>query len=218
MHTHCIALLAEVRGSRVRAPNMYEGHHTLHAIATFSKGAYLAKSLEESTPFFFNASRMAATVQWIGAGNDGIAAALLGSLCRDHERSLEDVEAAYTKFSNGNPQISTLPNEVRSVVHVTLTAEQTSIEATSSRLYNTPAGLLATFLILVFSLHDLCDLDSAPEHVAKEYISKISQDIEQIVMHKLEYYHFLLIESIRLVLAGYGIPNSQCQPDFDPTV
>ena len=152
MHQQCCGLLAEVRGSRTRAPNMHDTDPALHAVATFTKGAYLAKSLEESTPFFFNAARMASTVEWIGAGNDKIAAALLSSLCRDHERTLEDVEAAYVKFSHSHKQISTLSADVHSIAQLTLTTVYNGVEATSTRLHSPPVGPWAAVLVLVFML------------------------------------------------------------------
>jgi len=157
---------------------------------------------------------MAATVEWIGGGKDQIAAALLSSLCRDHDRTLEDIEAAYCKFSNNNQQISTLSPDLHSIAQLTLTTVYDGIEATSTRLHSPPLGPWAALLVLVFMLHDLCDLDCAPPEIALRCVGSTAAAIERFGPSKLDYSHALLIETIRLILSTYGSPAEPTHPDM----
>jgi len=201
MHAQAGALLTEVKWSRTRNPSN-RGGVEVESVSAFTKGAYVTHSLESGVPFFFNPARMAYTLEWLRAPLEATIAAYLASLCRDHHRSFDDVEQAYRAFcrSSSCPPLSP---EARAVASVVVSASANNSTALS-RLYQPPNGPVAALVLLVFTLHDVSDLDSAPAQVCQVYLERAAEQVEQLLLSKLDYDHRLVVESIRLLLSSHG--------------
>jgi len=200
MHAQAMSLLHEVRMSRTRHPTDREAE--ISPVHAFAKGAYVQHSLESGVPFFFNPFRMAATMQWLKAPPEAVAAVYLAALCRDHSRRFDEVEEAYRAFCRAS-NCPPLNPDARAIASIAIGAIQQG-NTGLARLYQPPNGPLAALVLLVFTLHDVSDLDAAPPQVCQVYLERAAEQVEQIVLSKLDYNHRLVVEGIRLMLSGYG--------------